>query len=185
MLWKLLPQPSFGFCSLCCWVWPHYCWTGKHPNCDFMSAPPCLCADRDPVKGSCLRQCPCHPPANPPRHNYNNCHYHDPQEEPQQHHQSRYENDSCSVCHYDLIFSALIHIILSTDVMDHLVICLHRNAPQNRQRINDVRVPPPVAPARDMLHEVSVNSPFQPGPGPDTREIRKTISLPEECSKSH
>ncbi|XP_062292960.1 E3 ubiquitin ligase TRAF3IP2 [Scomber scombrus] len=99
---------------------------------------------RDPVKWSCLRQYPRHPPANPPRHNYNNCHHHNPREEPQHHHQSW-------------------------------------NAPQNWQRPNDAPVPQPVAPARDTMHEVSVNCPFQPGPGPDTREIRKTISLPEEC----
>ncbi len=41
-----------------------------------------------------------------------------------------------------------------------------------------------VAPSRDVVHEVSVDRSFHAGPGPATREIKKTISLPEECSKS-
>ncbi|XP_058470419.1 E3 ubiquitin ligase TRAF3IP2 isoform X1 [Solea solea] len=41
----------------------------------------------------------------------------------------------------------------------------------------------PQEPPRDVMHEVSVKCSFQAGPGPGsaTGEIRKTISLPEEC----
>ncbi|XP_074541942.1 uncharacterized protein LOC141802304 [Halichoeres trimaculatus] len=41
-------------------------------------------------------------------------------------------------------------------------------------------VPRSAAPLRDAVHEVGVESFFQPGPGPATGEIRKVISLPEE-----
>ncbi|XP_018555239.1 E3 ubiquitin ligase TRAF3IP2 isoform X1 [Lates calcarifer] len=58
---------------------------------------------------------------------------------------------------------------------------------QNRLQLKDAPnppqepVPPCMAPPRDVMHEVSVDCSFQAGSGPATREIRKTISLPEEC----
>ncbi|CAJ1077653.1 adapter protein CIKS [Xyrichtys novacula] len=36
------------------------------------------------------------------------------------------------------------------------------------------------APSRDVMHEVSVDRSVQPCPGPNTREIKRVISLPEE-----
>ncbi|XP_034756896.1 adapter protein CIKS isoform X2 [Etheostoma cragini] len=43
--------------------------------------------------------------------------------------------------------------------------------------------PGSVAPLRDVMHEVCVNPSLQAGPGPATKEIRRTISLSEECRK--
>ncbi|XP_040920883.1 uncharacterized protein LOC121199933 [Toxotes jaculatrix] len=56
-----------------------------------------------------------------------------------------------------------------------------RNPSQNRLHLKDAHEPVPrsVLPPRDVMHEVSVD--FSGQPGPATREIRKTISLPEEC----
>ncbi|XP_034018244.1 adapter protein CIKS isoform X2 [Thalassophryne amazonica] len=51
--------------------------------------------------------------------------------------------------------------------------CNPHNAPQPRY----------AAPPRDVMHEVSACPSFQAGPGAATREIRRTISLPEECRK--
>ncbi|KAL7388837.1 hypothetical protein ABVT39_021478 [Epinephelus coioides] len=110
----------------------------------------------NPVQDSRLRQCACCPPANPPRHKNNNYHHKheypvDPCEEPQHHQQSW-------------------------------------NPPNNRLQLNKDAPNPPrgsvplcVAPPRDVMHEVSVGLSLQAGPGPATREIRRTISLPEEC----
>lgn len=39
--------------------------------------------------------------------------------------------------------------------------------------------------SRDRMYEVSVDPYFQVPPGPATREIRRTINLPKECSMSH
>lgn len=131
-------------------------------QCDFMSALPCLCTCPDPAKGRRLRQHEHHLPPNQPHHNCNNCHYHNPHGAPQQQQYSYYENVSCQgnppqICHP------------------------YRDAPN----APNASVPQPVGPRKDTMHEVSVNCPYQPGPGPATREIRKTISLPEECSKLH
>lgn len=41
-----------------------------------------------------------------------------------------------------------------------------------------------VGPPRELMHEVSVYGSIQACPGPATGEIRKTISLSEEYSKS-
>ncbi|XP_044233186.1 E3 ubiquitin ligase TRAF3IP2 [Thunnus albacares] len=107
----------------------------------------------DPVKGSCLRQCACHLPANPPRRNYN--HYKhdypvDPHQKPQQYQQSWNTPQS-------------------------------RLQPKDAPNVPHASVPQCVVPARDVMHEVSVNYSFQADPGPATGEIRRTISLPEEC----
>ncbi|KAM9339119.1 uncharacterized protein traf3ip2a [Symphorus nematophorus] len=57
-----------------------------------------------------------------------------------------------------------------------------QNTPYNRLPPNDApNAPPGSVPLRDVVHEVSVEPSFQAGPGPATREIKKTISLPEEC----
>ncbi|XP_034436334.1 adapter protein CIKS [Hippoglossus hippoglossus] len=60
----------------------------------------------------------------------------------------------------------------------------HRRVSQKRQQPQDApnaSSPQCMAPPRDVMHEVSVNCSLRPGPGPPTGEIRKTISLPEEC----
>ncbi|KAM7394999.1 hypothetical protein PAMA_006647 [Pampus argenteus] len=109
----------------------------------------------DPVQGRCHRQCTGHLSANPPPHNYSNYHYrHNYPADPHRAPQQHQES---------------------------------WNAPQSRLPLSDVpnapraSVPQCVAPARDVMHEVSVNCSYQAGPGPATREIRRTISLPEEC----
>lgn len=65
-----------------------------------------------------------------------------------------------------------------------LIISLHRNFkdPPNAPHGS---FPQCVAPSRDVIHEVSVDRSYQAGPGPATREIKRTINLPEECSKAH
>ncbi|XP_026196727.1 adapter protein CIKS [Anabas testudineus] len=56
------------------------------------------------------------------------------------------------------------------------------NPPQNRPQLRDASsLPQSAAPHRDVIREVSIDRSFQAAPGPATREIRKTISLPEEC----
>lgn len=72
-----------------------------------------------------------------------------------------------------------------------LIFSLHRNPPRNRSQIKGGPNAPHgsvhqcVAPLSYVIHEVSVQRSFQADPGPATREIRKTISLPEECRKSY
>lgn len=72
-----------------------------------------------------------------------------------------------------------------------IMFSLHRNPPRNRSQIKGGPNAPHgsvhqcVAPLSDVIHEVSVQRSFQADPGPATREIRKTISLPEECRKSY
>lgn len=165
-----------------------------------MSAPPYLSAGPNPVQDSRLRQCPCCPPANLPRHKNNNYHHKheypvDPCEEPQHHQQSWYENDLPCLS----LWSYTSHIdSCNSSQMSRmmfrvfLTVSLHRNLPNNRLQLNKDAPNPPrgsvplcVAPPRDVMHEVSVGLSLQAGPGPATREIRRTISLPEECSKSH
>ncbi|KAK5853403.1 hypothetical protein PBY51_007190 [Eleginops maclovinus] len=61
------------------------------------------------------------------------------------------------------------------------------NPPHNRLQLKDDPKPPHgsvaqrAAPAWDVMREVSVHRSLQHDPGPDTQEIRRTISLPEEC----
>lgn len=57
----------------------------------------------------------------------------------------------------------------------------NKNAPNAVQ--NDVPLQETLPPS-DVMQEVSVNFSPQAGLGQNIREIRKTISLPEECSKS-
>ncbi|XP_070782119.1 E3 ubiquitin ligase TRAF3IP2 [Enoplosus armatus] len=111
----------------------------------------------NPMPGKCLKQCACCPPANLPLRNNNYCHFKhyyqaDPHQEAQHHQQSR-------------------------------------NLPFYRPQLKDAphtprgSVPQCETPPRDVMHEVSLDHSLVagPGPGPATREIRKTISLPEEC----
>ncbi|XP_045917157.1 E3 ubiquitin ligase TRAF3IP2 [Micropterus dolomieu] len=53
--------------------------------------------------------------------------------------------------------------------------------PPNRLQLRDAPNTNYGSPPRDVIHEVSVDHSFQAGPGAATREIRRTISLPEEC----
>lgn len=87
----------------------------------------------DPALGSCLQQCACHRPAEPPHHNYN---YYDNQR-PQS-----------------------------------------WNPPPKRTYPPNI----PNAPyGSDVMREVSVERSVPAFPGEPIREIKKTISLPEEC----
>ncbi|XP_047429053.1 E3 ubiquitin ligase TRAF3IP2 [Mugil cephalus] len=54
-----------------------------------------------------------------------------------------------------------------------------RLQPENAPDDSHGSVPRCVAPVREVMHEVSVDHSFHAGPV--TREVRKTISLPEEC----
>ncbi|XP_039638532.1 E3 ubiquitin ligase TRAF3IP2 isoform X2 [Perca fluviatilis] len=106
----------------------------------------------NPMQGSRLRQCACCPPANLPRHNNN--YYH---------HEHDYPADPCK------------------EPQHHQP---SRTPPYNRLERKDAphgSVPQYMAPQRDVMHEVSVNRSLQAGPGPATREFRRTISLSEEC----
>ncbi|XP_036941767.1 E3 ubiquitin ligase TRAF3IP2-like [Acanthopagrus latus] len=100
-------------------------------------------------------QCACCPPANLPRLT-NNYHY--------------YKNDNPMYPH-----QGPRHYQQS------------RNPPRSRLQIKDGpnsthgSVHQCVAPLGDVIHEVSVQRSFQADPGPATREIRKTVSLPDEC----
>lgn len=72
-----------------------------------------------------------------------------------------------------------------------LIISLHRNLSQNGQQLKGAlnghcgSAPPYATPPLDVMHEVSVGCSDLAGAGSGTKEIRRTISLPEECSKSH
>ncbi|KAI3364664.1 hypothetical protein L3Q82_010845, partial [Scortum barcoo] len=110
-----------------------------------------------PIQRSRLRQCACCPPANLPPHHDNYRDYPaNPRGGPRHHQQAR--NLPC-------------------------------NGPQPREVPNTPHgsVPQYGNPPIDVMHEISVEPSFQaglgpgPSPGPATREIRKTISLPEEC----
>ncbi|XP_074471787.1 E3 ubiquitin ligase TRAF3IP2 isoform X2 [Sebastes fasciatus] len=103
------------------------------------------------MQGSRLRQCACCPPANLPRHHNNYYPY-----------KRDYPADPCE------------------EPQRHQQ---SWNPPHNRLQLKDAphgSVPHCVAPPRDVMHEVSVDRSFQAGPGPATREIRRTISLSEE-----
>lgn len=65
-----------------------------------------------------------------------------------------------------------------------LMISLHRNF-KDAPNAHHGSASQFVGPSRDVIHEVSVGRSFQAGPGPATREIKRTINLPEECRKSH
>ncbi|KAK5880593.1 hypothetical protein CesoFtcFv8_023605 [Champsocephalus esox] len=62
-----------------------------------------------------------------------------------------------------------------------------RNSPHTRLQLKDGPNPlhgsvaQRAAPAWDVMREVSVHRSLQPDPGPATQEMRRTISLPEEC----
>ncbi|KAK9531179.1 hypothetical protein VZT92_010621 [Zoarces viviparus] len=107
------------------------------------------------TQDSHLRQCVCCTPANPPRHNDNNYHYKrdnpaDPCNELHRYQQSRSPP-------YD-------RLQLKDGPNPH-----YGSVPNQR-----------VGPPREVMHEVGVYGSLQAGPGPNTREIRKTISLSEE-----
>ncbi|XP_039981527.1 E3 ubiquitin ligase TRAF3IP2-like [Xiphias gladius] len=53
--------------------------------------------------------------------------------------------------------------------------------PKNVPDAPQESVPQCAAPPRNVMHEVNVDCSFQAGSGPATKELRKTISLPEEC----
>ncbi|XP_022626163.1 adapter protein CIKS [Seriola dumerili] len=115
---------------------------------------PAQCAN--PKLGSHLGYCACCPPTNQRRHihdyGYHNKHHYSADPHQQpQHHQRS------------------------------------RNLPENRPQLPDAPHPAPesvaqrAAPPRDVMHEVSIDCSYGARSGPATREIRKTISLPEEC----
>lgn len=62
-----------------------------------------------------------------------------------------------------------------------LVVSLHRNL---KHPIPMPNVLHGCAQSRDVMYEVSVDPCCQALPGPATKEIRKTINLPKECSRS-
>ncbi|XP_076612623.1 uncharacterized protein traf3ip2a [Chaetodon auriga] len=106
----------------------------------------------NPVQGRFLRQCACCPPANLAQLNKYYHHYkHDFPVDPNQEPQHQ------------------------------------QNHPHNRLQLKEApnaphgSAPQCVNPPRDVMHEVSVNRSLQAGPDPATREIKRTISLPEEC----
>ncbi|XP_070705696.1 E3 ubiquitin ligase TRAF3IP2 [Pempheris klunzingeri] len=103
------------------------------------------------MQGTRLRQCPCCPPANLPQHNDNYRHFN-----------HDYPADSHQEPQHQR---------------------LSWNLPFNRLQLKDApgSVPQCAAPPRDIMHEVSVDHSFKAAPGPAIREIRRTISLPEEC----
>lgn len=114
-------------------------------------------AGNTPMQGRLGRQCACCPPANLPH----------------PHQQPRSENSLPWVS----IRQCAVVLLL-----------IHSYDPCHRPQLNNANnfrgaAPPPVDHPR--MHEVSVSPSMQAGPGPATREIRKTISLSEECSKSH
>ncbi|XP_071334537.1 E3 ubiquitin ligase TRAF3IP2 isoform X2 [Trachinotus anak] len=109
----------------------------------------------NPKQGRCLRYCACCPPTNQRRHNHNydyhKHHYSADPHQEPQHHQQSWDR-----------------------IQYRLQLDNSQNAAQ--ESVHQCMVPP-----RDVIHEVSVGYSHQPRSGPATREIRKTISLPEEC----
>lgn len=61
------------------------------------------------------------------------------------------------------------------------VLSLHRNL---QRPIPTPNVPHGCAQSRDVMYEVSVDPCCQALPGPATKEIRRTVNLPKECSRS-
>ncbi|XP_035534977.1 adapter protein CIKS-like [Morone saxatilis] len=109
----------------------------------------------NPMPGSFPRQCACCLPANLPRLDNNYRHYkYDYPVDPHQEPQYRQQSWNSP-----------------NDGLQHKQA---PNAPHGS-------APRFVAPHRDLMHEVSVDRSFQAGPGPATREIRRTISLSKEC----
>ncbi|XP_030577529.1 adapter protein CIKS isoform X2 [Archocentrus centrarchus] len=111
--------------------------------------------DPSPLQGSCLRPCGCFPPANLPHHNNNN--------------------------YYDRGYPAGPH----QEPQPHQQLNPFQNTqpPKGAPNVHSHSVPQFAAPHPDMLHEVSVGRAGPAGTGSVTREIKKTISLPEECRK--
>ncbi|XP_053301028.1 E3 ubiquitin ligase TRAF3IP2 [Pleuronectes platessa] len=106
----------------------------------------------NPKQGNFPRNCACCPQRDLHRHNNRSCHYkHGHPADP--HHEPQDRQQSWRVS-------------------------------QKRQQPEDTpnaSSPQCMAPPRDVMHEVSVNCSLRPGPAAFTGEIRKTISLPEEC----
>uniref|UniRef100_A0A3P8RZV1 E3 ubiquitin ligase TRAF3IP2 n=1 Tax=Amphiprion percula TaxID=161767 RepID=A0A3P8RZV1_AMPPE len=110
---------------------------------------------RRPMQWSAMRQCPCCPPAHQLHHNNNRGH-HNPNHYPAgpaQEHQP--------------------HQQLNRQQQG----MQHRNAPN----VPRGSLPPCAAPPRDVMLEVSVDRSNQADLRAATREVRKTISLPQEC----
>lgn len=149
-----------------------------------MSAPLCLSADSSSVEEIYLRQCPCCPPANLPQ-NYNHDYLAGPHQEPHPGRQLFVIMISSYFQHWFIsrILSTVVCVVTHSVVF--LIVPFHRIHLQNRQPPKGAQsAPRHVAPHPDMLHEVSVGHSSPAGARSATREIRKTISLPEECSKS-
>ncbi|XP_063350774.1 uncharacterized protein traf3ip2a [Pelmatolapia mariae] len=106
-----------------------------------------------PMQGSCLKQCACCPPANPRgRDNY---------------------------CHQDPGYPAGRH----QEPQPHQKMNLSQNGHQLKGALNGHcgSAAPYATPPLDVMHEVSVGCSDLAGAGSGTKEIRRTISLPEEC----
>ncbi|XP_019947215.2 E3 ubiquitin ligase TRAF3IP2 [Paralichthys olivaceus] len=105
-----------------------------------------------PEQGTSPRQCACCPPRDLHRHNYRSCHYkHGNPADP--YHEPQDHQQSWKVSH-------------------------KRQQPKEAANAS---LPECMARPREVMHEVSMDCSLQAGPGPSTGEIRKTISLPEEC----
>ncbi|XP_029352345.1 adapter protein CIKS-like isoform X2 [Echeneis naucrates] len=113
---------------------------------------PAKCSN--PKQGRSLRHCACCPPTNQPRNNYNYGYYNHPYSG-DLHRQPQHQHQQSW------------------------------NPSKNKLQLQDgpnaaqQSMPLHMGPPRDVMHEVSVG--YQAHSGPATREIRKTISLPEEC----
>lgn len=148
-----------------------------------MSTLPHLSAGPHTTQG---RQCACCPPANLPPLDNNRHFKHDYPADPQHRQHLWYENDYSPVCHYN-IFNMDSY---DTSQMSYMIISLHRNPPHDRLQERNApnashgSVPQYGAAPRDVMHERMMQPSFQARPGPVTREIKRTISLPAECSKS-
>ncbi|KAK2856636.1 hypothetical protein Q5P01_005371 [Channa striata] len=160
--WEIMGNPSRGFAGSSIWHQGHSVdeAVSLEPPLPLMSDNNCVFSSRHPAAGrspkqhNCLKQCACHPAANPPHH-YNHLHYKfdhpgDPHHGPQQHQPSQ-------------------------------------NPSPNWQKLKEVpnlpcgSVAQCAGPPRDVVCEVSVDRSIPAGQGHATREIRRTISLPEEC----
>lgn len=97
----------------------------------------------------------------------------------------QWNQGSLEAAQTDTVHAALTHTELycSADTwLSDKHLFPRRGLPQNRMQ--DPFVPRRVSPGQELMREVSVERSFPKDPVPATREIRKTISLPEECSKS-
>ncbi|XP_034999256.1 E3 ubiquitin ligase TRAF3IP2 [Hippoglossus stenolepis] len=123
----------------------------SYPHPHVPSQYPAQCPN--PKQGAFPRNCACCPPRDLRRHNYRSCHHKHGFPADPHHEPQDHQQES-------------------------------RRVSQKRQQPQDApnaSSPQCMAPPRDVMHEVSVNCSLRPGPGPPTGEIRKTISLPEEC----